>query len=362
VERYKGVDREKLLAVLREKYPDMPQPGTGEWTEFLKRLKEENPDDYRSALLLGGGVTKALEKEIQRSQRRDTIKNLFNRLFTREHRGKNVPDKRKIGLIVFTVVGGLFLLAFFVGTSPKKEATGGGIAKVGQVAASSEKTPETTVSPPGKEGKNKGSSPSATESGLADMISSAATGKSETSGAGAGGPGVSGAGAATSPGTGTTPGSPGAGSAPGTLPPPPAPVYYGGTAPPPPDTAYAATGSAAGQMAVTPPPMVIYADPGLPVGSPVPPEGAASQPSQSAPQATGQPTPLSGGMLYYNVPSGGMTVVTLPQEERMSTAAPESSSSTSASPAPTATPSTPYPQDTGIAPRPPQPPTGGNGW
>ncbi len=71
MERYKGVDREKVLAELREKYPEMPDPGTREWSEFLKRLKEENPEDYRAALLLGGGVTKALEKEIQRAKRRD---------------------------------------------------------------------------------------------------------------------------------------------------------------------------------------------------------------------------------------------------------------------------------------------------
>ncbi|RTI49584.1 hypothetical protein CSW14_11355 [Thermus scotoductus] len=107
----------------------MPDPGTREWSEFLKRLKEENPEDYRAALLLGGGITKALETEIQRAKRRDAIKSLWTRLFTREHRGKAVPDKRKIGLLAFALVGGLFMFAFFVGTSPKKEAAGGGVVK-----------------------------------------------------------------------------------------------------------------------------------------------------------------------------------------------------------------------------------------
>lgn len=372
MERYKGVDREKVLAELREKYPEMPDPGTREWSEFLKRLKEENPEDYRAALLLGGGITKALETEIRRAKRRDAIKSLWNRLFTREHRGKAAPDKRKIGLLAFALVGGLFVFAFFVGTSPKKEATGGGVVKgipVNEtqmaVSASEGKTEATGNTAEGKteatentadSTANTQTQPGLTEKGLADMLNSI-SGEAGTTGSGNGAsPSGSGTGNEVPPtGTGTP-------TAPGTLPPPPTPVYSGGALPPPPDTSYAAM--SAGQTGNLPPPMVIYADPGMPVTtstSPTSPSPGNTPPEAvSAPQATGTSLGLPGGMLYLNYPGAGMMVVTIPQQEGMNAVSSQPSETSSSSPAPNAVPS-PYPQNPPMPPTSPNP-TGGNGW
>lgn len=365
MERYKGVDREKVLAGLREKYPEIPEPGTKEWPEFLKRLKEENPEDYRAALLLGGGITKALEKEIQRAKRRDAVKSLWNRLFNREHKGKTVPDKRKIGLLIFTVVGGLFLLAFFVGTAPKKEATGGGVVKGIPVSGSKTSNPTPSVSLSTENMANnteagKGQ-PSPTEKGLADMLNSSSS-KTDKEGNAS-----SSSGGASSPG-GTTQGSASGnpGTTPGTLPPPPAPVYSGGALPPPPDTSYAATGGAGmGQAAVLPPPMVIYADPGMGVASPASPQGAGNTPQTTGtpPEptgSTGTPSELPGGMLYLNYPNAGMMVVTIPQQGGINASSQPSEPSSPSAPSPSPA-SSPYPQN---APMPPTPPnsTGGNGW
>lgn len=361
MERYKGVDREKVLAELREKYPEMPDPGTREWSEFLKRLKGENPEDYRAALLLGGGITKALETEIQRAKKRDAIKSLWTRLFTREHRGKAVPDKRKIGLLAFALVGGLFMFAFFMGTSPKKEATGGGVVKgipvnETQMAVSASEGKTEATGNTANSTANTQTQPGLAEKGLADMLNST-SGEAGTTGSGNGAsPSGSGTGNEVPPtGTGTS-------TAPGTLPPPPTPVYSGGALPPPPDTSYAAM--SAGQTGNLPPPMVIYADPGMPVTtstSPTSPSPGNTPPeAASTPQATGTSLGLPGGMFYLNYPGAGMMVVTISQQEGMNAVSSQPSETSSSSPAPNAVPS-PYPQN---APMPPTPsnPTGGNGW
>ncbi len=303
-DKYRGVDRNKLLAELREKYEDMPEPGTQEWVGFLTRLKEESPDDYRKALLLGGGVTAALQKEIQRSKRRDAVQGFLNRLFFRQHQGKNVPDKKKIGLLIFAVVGGLFLLAFFVGTSPKKEATGGGLVRGVPTAEQVEENgePPTVSASPFSGSEASGSSADSSDStSLASLLSSASsTGPSGSAGSSA------------SP-TGDASLSPTSPAPAQDIPPPPPPVYgTGSPVPPPPDTSYSA-GNQPGQAGVVyPPPMVLYADPGMPVG-PIPNPSTASTantapstPPPSEPVNTSEPR---GGMLFItNQPSSMMIV------------------------------------------------------
>lgn len=281
----------------------MPEPGTTEWTEFLKRLKEEAPEDYRKALLLGGGITTALQKEIQRSKRRDAIQGLFNRLFFRTHQGKAVPDKRKIGLLVFAIVGVIFSLAFFVGTAPKKEASGGGIAGVSKGIADSESK---SVVPEVSSTKTEPLGPASVEKADSAVSSSGSTGSPLVSGG------------TNSPSSTAPSGGNGEGSTPGTapssvVPPPPPPVYGSATSvPPPPDAAYGATGTGGGAV-LSPPPMVLYADPGMPVSVP-----QASQPGTPPPASTGTPPSALGGtgtegsgspMLFIAVQPSSMMVV-----------------------------------------------------
>jgi len=293
---YRGVDRNKLLLELREKYGDIPEPGTQEWLGFVTGLKEESPDDYRKALLLGGGITAALQKEIQRSKRRDATKGFLNRLFFRQHQGKSVPDKRKIGLLILTLVGGLFMFAFFMGTSPKKEAEGGGLVK--GVPTGQQKTAETSeppiisvspLSPPGSQAGTGSPEGSSDSTSLASALSSASSSSSGASTA-------EGASAPTSPPN---------------LPPPPPPVYGSGSpVPPPPDAAYSA-GNPPGQAVVYPPPMVLYADPGVPV-APTPnlssTASTASAPASPSPSESPVTEPRGGMLFITNQPASMMVV------------------------------------------------------
>ena len=334
-DKYRGVDRNKLLAELREKYEDMPEPGTQEWLGFLTRLKEESPDDYRKALLLGGGVTAALQKEIQRSKRRDAVQGLLNRLLFRQHQGKSVPDKRKIGLLIFTVVGGLFMFAFFVGTSPKKEAEGGGLVKgvttVGQVEEAGE--PPTVSASPSSGSKASGSEADSSDStSLASMLSSVSAGSSTSS----------------SPTGNTASSSPteGASSSPTppapaqNIPPPPPPVYgTGSPVPPPPDTSYSAGNQPGPGGVVYPPPMVLYADPGMPVGptpNPSTVNTAPSTPPPSEPTNTSEPR---GGMLFITNQPPSMMIVSGQAQSGMAVSEPGPAQ---ADPFPS-TPQPPYP-------------------
>lgn len=298
----------------------MPEPGTPAWVDFLKRLKEEAPEDYRSALLLGGGLTQALQREIARSQRRDAINNLFSRLFMREHPTGKVPDKRKIGLLLFLVVGGLFAFAFFFGTAPKKEAKGGGIGAVaagklaegGSVKWEGEQSSQSSTkeSAQNTQGPNKdlpvvNASPS--EGSVAGAVSSlAATDGSSSTPSATGANGASATAGATG-GTGAVP----------NLPPPPPPVYgsYGSSAPPPPDSSLAS--GQTGGYTVSPPPMVLYAAPGMPQGASSAPQAASPAPAPTVEQtASGQSLP--GGMQVYTGQTGGMLVVSSPAPSGMS--------------------------------------------
>ncbi len=332
-DKYRGVDRNKLLAELREKYEDMPEPGTQEWLGFLTRLKEESPDDYRKALLLGGGVTAALQKEIQRSKRRDAVQGFLNRLFFRQHQGKNVPDKRKIGLLIFVVVGGLFMFAFFVGTSPKKEAQGGGLVKGVPTAGQVEEVGEPpTVSASPSSGISGSSADSSDSTPLASILSSASssTGSSASAGSSASPTGD----ASSSP----TPPAPAQ-----DIPPPPPPVYgTGSPVPPPPDTSYSAGNPSGPGGIVYPPPMVLYADPGMPVG-PIPnpstastANAAPSTPPPSEPTNTSEPR---GGMLFITSQPSSMMIVSGQAQSGMAVFEP---GSTQADPFPS-TPQSPYP-------------------
>jgi hypothetical protein len=307
-DKYRGVDRNKLLAELREKYEDMPEPGTQEWLGFLTRLKEESPDDYRKALLLGGGVTAALQREIQRSKRRDAVQGFFKRLFFRQHQGKNVPDKRKIGLLIFVVVGGLFMFAFFVGTGPKKEAEGGGLVKgvptAQQKVGETGDLPTVSASPSsgskalGSEAEAGSSADSSDSASLASILSSASSSTGSSASAGS----------STSP-TGDASLSPTPPVPAQNVPPPPPPVYgTGSPVPPPPDTSYSA-GNQPGQVGVVyPPPMVLYADPGMPVGPTPNPSTANTAPSTPPPEPTNTSEPRGGMLFITNQPSPMMIV------------------------------------------------------
>jgi hypothetical protein len=347
-DKYKGVDRNKLLAELKEKYADIPEPGTQEWLDFLTRLKEESPDDYRKALLLGGGVTAALQKEIQRSKRRDAVQGFLNRLLFRKHQGKSVPDKRKIGLLIFFVVGGLFIFAFFVGTSPKKEATGGGLVK--GVPTAQQKVEGTGEPPTVSASPSSGSKASGSEAGtgssagssdstsLASILSSASSSTGSSASAGSSTSSSPTGGASSSP----TPPAPAQ-----NVPPPPPPVYgTGSSVPPPPDTSYSA-GNQSGQGGVVyPPPMVLYADPGMPVGpTPNSPYTASttntapSTPPPSEPTNTSEPR---GGMLFITNQPSSMTIVSGQGQSGMAVS---ESGSAQANPSPS-TPQSPYPPGT----------------
>jgi len=344
-DKYRGVDRNKLLAELREKYGDMPEPGTQEWLGFLIRLKEESPDDYRKALLLGGGVTAALQKEIQRSKRRDAVQGFLNRLFFRQHQGKNVPDKRKIGLLIFAVVGGLFMLAFFVGTSPKKEAQGGGLVKgVPTVVGETGEPPTVSASPSsgskasGSEAGTGSSAGSSDSTSLASILSSASSSTGSSASAGS---------STSSSPTGDASSSP-MPPAPAQdvplLPPPPPPVYgTGSPVPPPPDTSYSAGNPSGPGGVVYPPPMVLYADPGMPVGpTPNSPSTAStantapSTPPPSEPTNTSEPR---GGMLFITNQPSSMMIFSGQAQSGMAVSEPGPDQTT---PSPH-TPQSPYP-------------------
>ena len=340
-DKYRGVDRNKLLAELREKYEDMPEPGTQEWLGFLTRLKEESPDDYRKALLLGGGVTAALQKEIQRSKRRDAVQGFLNRLFFRQHQGKSVPDKRKIGLLIFAVVGGLFMFAFFVGTSPKKEAQGGGLVKgvptAGQVEEAGE-PPTVSASPSsgskasGSEAGTGSSAGSSDTTSLASILSSASSSTGSSASAGS---------SASSSPTGDASSSP---TPPAQdVPPPPPPVYgTGSPVPPPPDTSYSA-GNQPGQVGVVyPPPMVLYADPGMPVGPTPNPSTANTAPSTPPPSEPTNTSEPRGGMLFITNQPSSMMIVSGQAQSGMAVSEP---GSVQANPFPS-TPQSPYPPGT----------------
>ena len=280
----------------------MPDPGSRKWGDFLRKLKEENPEDYKMALLLGGAVTQALQREIQRSQVRDQLKGLFARLFLREGRDGKAPHKRKIALFLFTLVGSLFLIAFFFGTSPKKEATGGGVGVAAAAGVLSRETGASAGLDEGGAGKaeadetplvnvNAGNAENA--DGKPGNASGNARGMS-SSGAGSGTEAIGGAGSGA------------------TVPPPPPPVYgIAGAVPPPPDTSLSASGQSG--QGFGPPPLILYQDTGLPgVASP----GAAvitqtSPPASSASASTssGSNTGTAGGMLFLALPSSGMLVV-----------------------------------------------------
>jgi len=337
-DKYKGVDRNKILAELREKYEDMPEPGTQEWSGFLTRLKEESPDDYRKALLLGGGVTTALQKEIQRSKRRDAVQGFLNRLFFRQHQGKNVPDKRKIGLLIFVVVGGLFMLAFFVGTSPKKEATGGGLISgvptAGQVGKNGEPStvsasPSSGTKASGSEAGTGSSAGSSDSPPLASILSSASSSTGSSASAAS----------STSP-TGDASSSPTPPVPAQNVPPPPPPVYgTGSPVPPPPDTSYSA-GNQPGQAGVVyPPPMVLYADPGMPVGPTPNPSTANTAPSTPPPSEPTNTSEPRGGMLFITNQPSSMMIVSGQAQSGMAVSEPGPAQ---ADPFPS-TPQSPYP-------------------
>ncbi len=306
------MDREAIKSALKAKYPDMPEPGTAPWTEFLRKLKESAPEDYRSALLLGGGVTQALQKEIQRAQRRDALRNLFTRFFLRDHPTGKVPDKRKIGLLIFLLVGGLFSAAFFLGNSPKKEARGGGLGAgvVSGLASSGNSSgssiPKVSVSPQEVPGNT------------SEPVSSSSTSEAPSPGSSSLGSSTSGSSATPFPSTGSPTQGEGMGNVGqqntlGNLPPPPPPVYggvAGGTVPPPPDASL----STQGAQVVGPPPMVLYANPGMPTGTASSPPGfAGSTPPPSGPSEPGvsssQGSGNTGEMAVFQTPPGGMLVV-----------------------------------------------------
>ena len=320
------------MAELREKYGDMPEPGTQEWLGFLTRLKEESPDDYRKALLLGGGVTAALQKEIQRSKRRDAVQGFLNRLFFRQHQGKKVPDKRKIGLLIFVVVGGLFMLAFFVGTSPKKEAQGGGLVKgvptAQQKVGETGDLPTVSASPSSGSEASDSSADSSDSTSLASILSSASSSTGSSASAGS----------STSP-TGDASPSPTPPVPAQNVPPPPPPVYgTGSPVPPPPDTSYSAGNPSEPGGIVYPPPMVLYADPGMPV-SPIPnPPTANAAPSTLPSEPTNTSEPRGGMLFITNQPSSTM-IVSGQAQSGMAVSEP---GSTQADPFPS-TPQSPYP-------------------
>ncbi len=287
----------------------MPEPGTEAWTGFLKKLKEASPEDYRSALLLGGGITQALQKEISRSKRRDQFKEFFARLFLRDHPTGKVPDKRKIGLLLFLLVGGLFAFAFFFGTAPKKKAQGGGVGTqavsglLGKEGASSG-IPTVDVSGRAKdlnahspEGQGDfGPGHGQSQAGQERTTYPAGSGVAPSSVQGQGQVESS---TSPSPQGGQTGGLP-------NLPPPPPPVYgsYASAGmPPEPSLAQAQTALPG------PPPMVLYMSTGMP--------SQASPSSAPSPAPTGTDTSLERGMeaspspmLVQQVPSGGILVYT----------------------------------------------------
>lgn len=333
--------------MLKEKYPDMPEPGTTAWVDFLKRLKEEAPEDYKNAILLGGGVTQALQREIQRSKRRDFAKELLGRFFTRQHPTGNVPDKRKWGLWLFLIVGGLFAFAFFFGTAPKKEAKGGGVgAVVAGGLASGDGVPTVEASPKGtgtEEATKANGNATGADGNAAKVGSSPLEGGSQ---------GASGAttAEASSPGTASgntgnalspTPSPPGNVS---NLPAPPPPVYGSyGTTPTPPDPALASSG---GTGYPAPPPMVVYASPGMGVSS----QGQAQgQPATSPPPSGGSVEPqaqgytLPSGMMVYTAPSPGMMVVASPPSQGGMVVASEGGNQGELSPTSTVPMPSPYP-------------------
>lgn len=342
MEEKRKVDREALKASLKQKYPEMPEPGTQAWVDFLKKLKEASPEDYRSALLLGGGITQALQKEIVRSQRRDSLKELFNRLFMRQHPTGTVPDKRKIGLIIFLLVGGLFLFAFFFSTAPKKEAKGGGVgtALAGQLAPGKAEVGDAPVvraepkaqgtSQPGSDGEAAGTSGSASASSGDSGAPLTQEGSSLTSPAGANG------GVLPPP-----PSAPGGETQPIPSPPPPPPPVYGsfGTSSLPPDPSLAASGVASGPAA---PPMVLYASPGVSAASPSVSSQTPSAPASGpAPEPSSSGYALPGGMYVHSVPSGGMIVVASPPSPVGMTAASQTPSESSGQEVPPLLPPTP---------------------
>jgi hypothetical protein len=278
-----------------------------------------------------------LQKEIQRSKRRDAVQGFLNRLFFRQHQGKNVPDKRKIGLLIFALVGGLFILAFFVGTSPKKEAEGGGLVKgiptAQQKVEETGEPPTVSVSPSsgnkasGSEAGTGSSADSSDSTPLASILSSASAGSS------------------TSP-TGDASSSP-TPSAPAQdvplLPPPPPPVYgTGSPVPPPPDTSYSAGNPSGPGGVVYPPPMVLYADPGMPVG-PTPNSPSTASTANTAPSTPpSEPTNTSeprGGMLFITNQPSSMMIFSGQAQSGMAVSEPGSAQ---ADPFPS-TPQSPYP-------------------
>jgi hypothetical protein len=282
-----------------------------------------------------------LQKEIQRSKQRDAIRGFFNRLFFRKHQGKSVPDKRKIGLLIFVLVGGLFMFAFFVGTSPKKEAQGGGLVK--GVPTAQQKVGETgelpTVSAfPSSGGKASGSEAGTGSSAgssdsppLASILSSASSSTGSSASAAS----------STSP-TGDASSSPTPPVPAQNVPPPPPPVYgTGSPVPPPPDTSYSA-GNQPGQAGVVyPPPMVLYADPGMPVG-PTPNPSTASTANAAPSTLPSEPTNTSeprGGMLFITNQPSSMMIVSGQAQSGMAVS---ESGSAQADPFPS-TPQSPYP-------------------
>lgn len=355
MEEKRKVDREALKASLKQKYPEMPEPGTQAWVEFLKKLKEASPEDYRSALLLGGGITQALQKEIARSQRRDSLKELFNRLFMRHHPTGAVPDKRKIGLIIFLLVGGLFIFAFFFSTAPKKKAEGGGVgvAVAGQLApdkaeVKGENAPVVSVQP-----RTQGTSRSGSGGEAASGISGSASAAAGTSGSALASSGDLGA-PLTQEGSSSTssaganggvlpppPSTPGGGTQSIPSPPPPPPPVYGsfGTSSPPPDPSLAASGAASGPAA---PPMVLYASPGVSAASPsASPQTPSAPASGPAPEPSSSGYALPGGMYVYSIPSGGMMVVASPPSPVGMTAASQTPPESSGQEVPPLLPPTP---------------------
>lgn len=343
MEEKRKVDREALKASLKQKYPEMPEPGTQAWVEFLKKLKEASPEDYRSALLLGGGITQALQREIARSQRRDSLKELFNRLFMRQHPTGAVPDKRKIGLAIFLLVGGLFVFAFFFGTAPKKEAEGGGVgaAVAGQLASGKAEVGDAPVvrAEPKAQGTSQSSSDGEPASGTSGSASAPSgdlgapltqEGSSSTSSAGANGGVLS-----------PPPSTPGGGTQSIPPPPPPPPPVYGsfGTSSPPPDPSLAASGAASGPAA---PPMVLYASPGVSAASPsASPQTPSAPASGPAPEPSSSGYALPGGMYVYSIPSGGMMVVASPPSPVGMTAASQTPPESSGQEVPPLLPPTP---------------------
>lgn len=273
----------------------MPEPGTPAWVDFLKRLKEEAPEDYRSALLLGA----VLPRRFRGKSPAHSAGTPSTTCFPAFSCGNTLPAKSLIrgrsGFFCSLWLGDFFAFAFFFGTAPKKEAKGGGIGAVaagklaegGSVKGEGEQSfqSSTKESAQNTQGPNKdlpvvNASPS--EGSVAGAVSSlAATGGSSSTSSATGANGAS-ATAGSTGGTGAVP----------NLPPPPPPVYgsYGSSAPPPPDSSLAS--GQTGGYTVSPPPMVLYAASGMPQGASPAPQTASPAPAPTVEQtASGQSLP-----------------------------------------------------------------------